>query len=88
MRPGPIGPGQRDPGLLSLVDQDKKQRSNNLVGTDTTQPDALSDLIASLSGGSDKSDSSDTNTSSAWNAQVTLLTLFAILIHTQIKHSC
>lgn len=50
--------------------------SNSVVGIEnTTQQDALADLIASLSNGSEKSDSSDTNTSSAWNAQVTSLTI-------------
>lgn len=47
--------------------------SGTLVGIDTSSHhDALAELIASLSNGSEKSDGSDTtNTSSAWNTQVT-----------------
>lgn len=87
IRPQSRGPDHTDSGLLSMVEHQENttnvnQRktpgyggTNTVVGIDNTHQDALAELIASLSNGSEKSDSSDTNTSSAWNAQVTFSSL-------------
>ncbi|XP_017780364.1 PREDICTED: tensin, partial [Nicrophorus vespilloides] len=75
------GPDAVDAGLLSLVDQENKHRrhnTSNSVGIEDTllreklsrskddRNDALSDLMANLSHGSDKSNNSSSNSSSAW----------------------
>lgn len=65
-----------------------RKYGNTLVGINDQNQDALAELIASLSNGSEKSDSSDTNTSSAWNAQVTTNKIIFIITNALMLRSC